>query len=141
MQLVKNLPANAGDKRDTSSIPGLGRYPGEGNDNLFCVFCLGNPMDRGAWWATAHGVTKSQTQLSHFSFFLSFFLFFLSSFYRKRQDKCHTASHSDLRAQPHSMPGSRPKGRGNMVLQGNGDQVESLECQLFFFVFHCVFPL
>ena len=65
-QLVKNLPANAGDTRDTSSIPGLGRYLGEGNGNPFCVFfffffCLGNPMDRGAWWATVHGVTKTQT--------------------------------------------------------------------------------
>ena len=60
---------------------------------------------------------------------------------RKRQGKYYPASHPDLRAQPHSMPVSRPKGRGNMVLEGNGDQVESLECQLFFFVFHYVFPL
>ena len=53
--MVKNLPANAG---DTGSIPGLGRSPGEGNGNLFQYSCLGNPMDRGAWQATVHGVTK-----------------------------------------------------------------------------------
>ena len=46
------------------SIPGLGRAPGEGNGYPFQYSYLGNPMDRGAWWATVHGVTKSQTQLS-----------------------------------------------------------------------------
>ena len=45
---VKNPPANAG---DVSSIPGSGRYPGGGNDNLFQDSCLKSPMDRGAWWA------------------------------------------------------------------------------------------
>jgi len=40
-------------------IPGLGRSPGEGNGNQLQDFCLGNPMDREAWWATVHGVTKS----------------------------------------------------------------------------------
>ena len=53
--MVKNLPANAG---DMGSIPGSVRSPGEGNCNLLQYFCLGNPMDRGAWWATVHGVTK-----------------------------------------------------------------------------------
>ena len=48
---------------DTSSIPGSGRSPGEGNGNPFQYSYLENPMDRGAWWATVHGVTKSQTQL------------------------------------------------------------------------------
>ena len=52
---VKNLPASAG---DMSSIPGLGRSPGGGNGNPFQYFCLGYPMDRGAWWATVHGVSK-----------------------------------------------------------------------------------
>ena len=47
-----------------SSIPGLGRPPGEGNGNLFLYSCQGNLMDRGAWWATVHGVSKSWTQLS-----------------------------------------------------------------------------
>ena len=54
------FPANAGDE---VSIPGLGRFPGEGNDNPLQYSCLENPMDRGAWLDTVHGVTKSQTQL------------------------------------------------------------------------------
>ena len=58
--VVKNLPAKAGDTRDTVSIPGLGRYPRVGNHNPIQYACLGNPMDTGAWWATVHGVAKSQ---------------------------------------------------------------------------------
>ena len=53
--VVKNHPANA---RDTGSTPGSGRSPGEGNGNTLQYSCLGNPMDRGAWWSTAHGVSK-----------------------------------------------------------------------------------
>ena len=53
---IKNPPANAG---DASSIPGLGRSPGERNGNPVQYSCLGNPMDRGGWWATVHGVTES----------------------------------------------------------------------------------
>ena len=56
--MIKNLPAKA---RDRSSVPELGRSPGEINDNPFQCSCQGNPMDRGDWWATVHGVTKSQT--------------------------------------------------------------------------------
>jgi len=56
--LVKNLAANAG---DMGSIPGSGRSPGEGNGNPLQYSCLENTMDRGAWWATVHRVTKSQT--------------------------------------------------------------------------------
>ena len=59
--VVKNLPANAGDARDTSSIPGLGRYPGRRNGNLLPYSCLENPMDRGAWRATVHRVAESDT--------------------------------------------------------------------------------
>ena len=55
---VKNPPANAGDAGDSSSIPGLGISPGKGNGNLFQYSCLGNPMDRGAWWAIIHGIEK-----------------------------------------------------------------------------------
>ena len=62
--VVKNPPANAGDAGDVGLIPGLGRSPGEGNGNPLQYSCLENPMDRGAWWATVHGVTKSQTQQS-----------------------------------------------------------------------------
>ena len=53
--VVKNLSAKA---RDAGLIPGLGRSPGEGNGNLLQYSCLGNPMDRGAWWAIVHGVAK-----------------------------------------------------------------------------------
>ena len=59
--VVKNLPANAG---DVGSTPGLERSPGGGNGDLLWYPCLGNPMDRGVWWATVHGVTKSWTQMS-----------------------------------------------------------------------------
>ena len=53
---VKNLPVSAG---DAGLIPGSGRSPGEGNSNPLQYSCLGNPMDRGSWWATFHGVTES----------------------------------------------------------------------------------
>ena len=56
--MVKNLPTNAGDIRDVGSVPGLGRSLGEGNGNLFQYSCLGNPMDRGTWWATIHAVAE-----------------------------------------------------------------------------------
>ena len=59
--MVKNPPASAG---DAGSVPDPGRSPGEGNGNLLQYSCLGNPMDRGAWQATVHGV-DSQTQLSN----------------------------------------------------------------------------
>ena len=62
---VKASACNAG---DLGSIPGLGRPPGEGNGNPLQYSCLENPMDRGAWWATVHGVTKSWTQPSDFTF-------------------------------------------------------------------------
>ena len=51
----KNPPANAG---ITGSIPGSGRFPGEGHGNPLQYSCVGNPMDAGAWWATVHGVTR-----------------------------------------------------------------------------------
>ena len=57
--MVRNLPASAGDIRDLGSMPGLGKSPGEGNGNPLQCSCLENPMDRGAWWATVHGVTES----------------------------------------------------------------------------------
>ena len=55
VSVVRNLSANAG---DVGLIPGLGRSPGEGNGNPLQYSCLGNTVDRGAWWATVHGVTK-----------------------------------------------------------------------------------
>ena len=53
--MVNNSLAKAG---DLGLIPGLGRFLGEGNDNLFQYSCLGNPMNRGMWWAAVHGVTR-----------------------------------------------------------------------------------
>ena len=53
--VIKNPSANA---RDMGSIPGTGRYPGKGNDNLLHYSCLGNPINRGAWRTIVHGVTK-----------------------------------------------------------------------------------
>ena len=64
--LSKNPPVKAGDVRDASLIPGLGRSPGGGHGNPLQYSCLGNPMDRGAWRAV-HRVTKSQTWLKQLS--------------------------------------------------------------------------
>ena len=58
---MKNLPANAGDIREVGSIPGSERSPGEGNGNPLQDSCLENLMDRGAWWATVHGVAELDT--------------------------------------------------------------------------------
>ena len=66
--MVKIPSTNAGDARDVGSIHGLGRYPGEGDDNPFQYSCLENPMDRGAWWAMVHGVAKSWTHFSDYHF-------------------------------------------------------------------------
>ena len=59
--VVRNLPSNAEDVRDVGSISGSGRSPGEGNSSPLQCSCLENPMDRGAWQATVHGVAKSHT--------------------------------------------------------------------------------
>ena len=78
--MVKNLPANAG---DSSLKTGLGRSPREGNSNSFRYSCLRNPMDRGAWWATAHrvaeldmsqGINNNRQKFSHVTtFHLAYF--------------------------------------------------------------------
>ena len=62
--VVKYMPANA---EDSVLIPESGRYPGRGHDNPLQYSCLQNPMDRGAWWATVLGITKSQTWLKRLS--------------------------------------------------------------------------
>ena len=59
--MANNLPANTGDLRDAGSIPGLGRPPEGRNGNTLQHSCQENPMDRGAWRATVHGITQSQT--------------------------------------------------------------------------------
>ena len=66
--VVKNPPANAGDLTDAGLISSSGRSPGEGNGKPLQYSCLENPMDRGAWRATVHGVTKSWTQLSDLAY-------------------------------------------------------------------------
>ena len=63
--VVGNLPANARDEGDSSSIPGSGRSPGVGNVNLLQYSCLGNPMDRGAWGATVHGGHKKLDMIDY----------------------------------------------------------------------------
>ena len=72
-----DVKESARDSGDRGSIPGSGRSPGEGNGNPLQYSCLGNPMDRGAWRATVHGVAKSWTRLSnlHFHFYFSLSLF------------------------------------------------------------------
>ena len=59
--MVKNLLANAGDVRDTGLIPGLGKPPGGRHGNPLQFSCLENPMDRGGWPATVHGISESRT--------------------------------------------------------------------------------
>jgi len=65
--VVKNLPANAGDVRDMGSILGSGRSSGGGHSNPLKYSCLENPMDREAWWATAHKIKRSWTRLKRLS--------------------------------------------------------------------------
>ena len=62
MVVVKNPPAKAGDVRVVGLNPGLGRFPGGGHDNPLQYSCLENPMDRGAWQATVHRLTKDTTE-------------------------------------------------------------------------------
>ena len=59
--IVKILPAKAGDGRDAGSVPGLGRSTGAGHGNPLQYSCLQNPMERGAWTATVHRVTESDS--------------------------------------------------------------------------------
>ena len=61
MLVVQYPPANVGDVRDVNSVPGLGRSPGAGHGNPLQYSCLENPVKRGAWQATVHGVAKSPT--------------------------------------------------------------------------------
>ena len=63
--MVKNPPANAGDSGDAGWIPGSGRSSGEGDGHPLQCSCLGNPMDRGVWQATLHGIAESQIGLSN----------------------------------------------------------------------------
>ena len=59
--MAQTSKESACNSEDLGLIPGSGRFPGEGNDNPLQYSCLENPMDRGAWWLTVHGVSKKQT--------------------------------------------------------------------------------
>ena len=79
--------ASARYEGDLGSIPALGRSLGEGNGNPLQYSCLENSMDGGAWWATVHGVTKSQTRLSDFSHSLNM-QFYILHFYNLKFPFC-----------------------------------------------------
>ena len=80
--------ANVGNVRDARLIPGMGRSSGKGHGNPFQHSCLENPMDRGAWQATVHRVTKSWTQLKQLSMYVGTQTIFKSlSSLRKKKDK------------------------------------------------------
>ena len=81
--VLKDPPTDAGDVRDAGSIPGSERSPGEGNGNPLQYSCLENPMDRGAWWATVHGVTKRHhwSDLAHTHVTDYIFTWFLVNLY------------------------------------------------------------
>ena len=83
--MVKNMPANVG---DTGSIPGWGRSPEGGNGNPLQCSCLENPMDRGAWGATVHGVAKSQML----------------------NERMSTAQHKQLKSRPAGFPSTLEQG-------------------------------
>ena len=68
--VVKNLPASSGDIRDVGSFPGLERSPEGGHGNPLQYSCLENPMNRGVWQATVHGIAESQTQLKRLSVYI-----------------------------------------------------------------------
>ena len=102
--VVKNPPANAGDVRDLSSTPGLGRSLGAENGNLPQYPCLENSRDRGAWRATCHGAAESQTRLSP-----------------------HTHTQS-LLVQWLKLP--TPKGGGSSAIPGQGTRLHMLQVTL-----------
>ena len=88
--MVKNPPVWR-QAEDTSLIPGLGRYPGGGHSNPLQHSCLENPIDRGAWWATVHGVEKSRTWLSDFTFTFHFHSSYITKF-TSRPMQCFISS-------------------------------------------------
>ena len=84
--MAKNSPANAEDTRDTGLIPGLGRSPGGGHGNPLQYFCLENPMDREAWQATVHRVTKKWTRIKQLSMTHALILLILFRFWFKHKN-------------------------------------------------------
>ena len=84
--VVKNPPANTWDIRDVGSLPGLGKSPREGNGNPLQYSCLGNAMDRGAWWAIVHRVIRSRTWLKWLS------MWYLDEMYLSPGGVCRAAA-------------------------------------------------
>ena len=127
--MVKNPPAPTGDVRGVDSIPGSERSPGEGNGNLLQYSCLENSMDKGAWWTSVHGVTKSRTQLSTAPQFERINSLVLSIRYGSTLSSMYFPGGSDGKAfaynagDPGSVPGSGRSGEGN----GNLFQYSCLE--------------
>ena len=97
--VVKNLPANAGNSRDTGLIPGSGRYPGEGNGNPLQYSCLENPRGRGGWWMLLQSTYCYSFAFSHLRFLPLFTfspLWFLGSARPKeRATLCHLQSENE----------------------------------------------
>ena len=108
--VVKNLPANAGNVRDTGSIPGSGRSLGGGHGNPLQYSCQQNHMDRGAWWATVHSVTKSQTWLKWLSKYIR--IIGLPRWLNGKESACNAGDVG-------SVPGLRRSPR-----EGNGNPVQ-----------------
>ena len=91
----KESACNAG---NPGSIPGSGRFPGEGNGNPLQYSCLENFMGRGAWWTTVHGVSKSRTQLSDWHFYFHVYTHshvYMYTFQKMKVNKIHLWAHSD----------------------------------------------
>ena len=82
-------PTNAGDIRTVGSASGWRRSPGGGRGNPLQYSCLENPMDRGAWWATVHGVVGSRTRLSNFTYLLTYtYAILVATFWRTSCSHC-----------------------------------------------------
>ena len=118
--VVKNLPANAGDIRDTGLILGSGRSPEGRHGNPLQYSCLENPMDRGAWQATVHSVAKSRTQLKRLSMHACMFYIYIYSTGKKSES--HSVMSDSL--EPHGLnspcnsPGQNNGVNGYSLLQG-----------------------
>ena len=104
--MVKNLPANAGDKRDMGSTPGSERSPGAENGNPLQYSCVENSMDTGAWQAMVYGVSKSRTGLS---------------MHRHTDTQTHrhidTYTHTHTHTHAHQSVGIIPAPEGNQIMQ------------------------
>ena len=116
--MVKNLLANPRDIRDTGSIPGLGRSPGEKIGNPLQYSCLENPVDRGAWGTTVHGVAKSWTRLKQ-----------LSTQAVALEILLYSLKRGSIRGMSHTRGTLNSGGRGTPRSGGHGELAWGLPCQ------------